>query len=94
MTNPTPAPSSGVSAAEIAADITKFAGPAIAILLVILNVVPAASVPGSWQAVLSAVIAALTALQSALSQKKVAAAASAAAIPPIHPVGPNAGAAK
>lgn len=78
MTAPTPAPASGVTAAEVAADVTKFSGPAIAVLAVLLNVTPSVHVPDGYQAVLSAVIAALTALQSVLAQRKTAAVAKAA----------------
>lgn len=74
-TPPTPTKAaSGVTASQIAMDITKFGGPVIAVLVAVMNLVPSASVPAGWQAILSAVVALLTAVQSVVAQKQVVAA--------------------
>jgi hypothetical protein len=62
----------GVSATQVAADITKYGGVLVAVLTVLGNAVPGLGVPGGVQAILDAVIAVVTAVMSIKSQKAVA----------------------
>lgn len=63
----------GVTAAEVAADITKIGGPIIAVISALAGT-GTVSIPGSWLGVIDALVAVLTAFASVNKQQAVSAA--------------------
>lgn len=79
---PTPAPTSGVNAAQVAKDVTTYGGVVIAILSILANVPAFHSVfnaTGSVQGVVDALCAVVTAIFSIKKQQATAALAAKAA---------------
>jgi hypothetical protein len=74
----TPAAPAKISAVEVATDITKYGGLAVALLEVAENTLPQLSVPAGAQAILAAVVTVVTALLALSKQKAVVAAAATA----------------
>lgn len=63
-----------ISAAQVASDVTKFGGLAVAVLEVVENTLPNISIPAGAQAIIAAVVGVLTALLSVSKAKAVTAA--------------------
>jgi hypothetical protein len=74
----TPAAPAKINAAEVATDIVKYGGLAVALLEVAENTLPSLSVPAGAQAIIAAVVGVATALLALSKQKAVVAAAAAA----------------
>jgi hypothetical protein len=68
------APVAKVSATQVAADVTKYGGLAVAVLEVVENTLPSLSVPAGAQAIIGAIVGVLTALLSVSKARAVAAA--------------------
>ena len=70
---------SGITAAQLAVDVTKYGAPVIALVSALAGS-GAISIPGTWLGVVNAVIALLTSLASVKNQQQVATAKAAAKV--------------
>lgn len=77
LTTPT---KSGVTATQVAADVTRFGGLAVAVLELVENTMPAVAPSAGVQAILAAVVGVLSAFLSARGQQQAASAAAAASV--------------